>query len=91
MHHAAISALRADETVRLLASHGAPVNVVSHDGTTPLHWAARWGCAAVAVALVEAGAHLGARDAEGLTAVEVAVAEAKDDIAAVLRAAARRR
>jgi hypothetical protein len=58
------------ESVQVLLSVGADVNVQDKNGMTPLMWAARWGDAPRVQALVKAGADVGARDSKGRTALD---------------------
>jgi hypothetical protein len=58
------------ESVQVLLSAGAEVNVQDKNGMTPLMWAARWGDAPRVAALVEAGATVTIRDNSGKTALD---------------------
>ena len=58
------------ESVQVLLSAGAEVNVQDKNGMTPLMWAARWGDAPRVLALVEAGATVTVRDNSGKTALD---------------------
>src|SRR5689334_4686287 len=55
------------ETLRALVQQKADVNAAQADGTTALHWAARWDNAAMADLLIKAGATAGAANREGAT------------------------
>ena len=57
---------------RLLLEHGADVNALSNDSSTPLHFAARRGRIEVVHVLLEHGANAGAEDDNGRTALQVA-------------------
>ena len=50
------------DMVRQLIALGADVNASSDDGMTPLHWAAYYGHADVALVLIHSGANVNARD-----------------------------
>ena len=58
------------ESVQVLLSAGAQVNVQDKNGMTPLMWAARWGDTQRVEALVKAGAKVDARDNAGKTALD---------------------
>ncbi len=62
-------------------------DVTTDDGYTPLHLAALRGHAACAAMLLRRGAALGARDREGLTSRQRAVAGGAHEVVRVLRAA----
>ncbi|BDI28809.1 hypothetical protein CCAX7_008600 [Capsulimonas corticalis] len=73
--------------VHLLAEHGADVNAVeSGFGWTPLHACAEWwNDTQIAGALLEHGADVNARAAQGWTPLRYAVALGRDTMAAFLR------
>jgi len=58
------------DSVQVLLSAGAEVNVQDKNGMTPLMWAARWGDAPRVEALVEAGAKVAVRDNNGKSALD---------------------
>ena len=58
------------ESVQVLLSAGAEVNVQDKNGMTPLMWAARWGDAQRVEALVKAGATVTVRDNSGKSALD---------------------
>jgi ankyrin repeat protein len=64
----------ARESVRLLLSRGADVNVAQDGGYTPLHQAAAHGDAVIVDMLLEAGADPAARTTAGETAADLAAA-----------------
>ena len=88
--HTAV-AFRADPSaVELLIQAGADVNLKtleSFDGWTPLHGAAARGSADVIAVLLKHGADPAARDAKGMTPLQVAERGGFADAAKVLRAA----
>lgn len=55
------------EALRTLIQQKADVNSPQADGTTALHWAARWDDAAMADLLIKAGAKAGAANRQGAT------------------------
>jgi hypothetical protein len=57
-------------SVQVLLSAGAKVNVQDKNGMTPLMWAARWGDAQRVEALVKAGAEVAVRDNKGKSALD---------------------
>ena len=74
-----------------MAAAGAPLGAKDDAGYTPLHWAAEFGRALAASALVDAGAPLELLDRVGLTPRDVAAEHNKGDVLRVLdRAAASR-
>jgi ankyrin repeat protein len=81
--HVAVERQELDEVRRLLREK-ANVNATSCIGATPLHLAAASGDAAVVRELLGAGAALDPRDAEGLTAVQIAIEFRHFDVAALL-------
>ncbi len=75
------------ESVELLVKHKANVNSVNKQGYTPLQLAALSGTMAKAKLLIDAGADLTAKDATGLTALDLANRRSDDtgkEIAALL-------
>lgn len=56
-----------DEALRSLIRQKADVNAPQPDGTTALHWAARWDDLAMAEALIRAGANARAANRDGAT------------------------
>ncbi|MHC5007117.1 MAG: ankyrin repeat domain-containing protein [Planctomycetota bacterium] len=58
------------DSVQVLLSAGADVNVQDKNGMTPLMWAARWGDAPRVEALVKAGAKVAVRDNSGKSALD---------------------
>jgi ankyrin repeat protein len=58
------------DSVQVLLSAGAEVNVQDKNGMTPLMWAARWGDAQRVEALVAAGAKVTVRDNNGKSALD---------------------
>lgn len=77
------------QVIRELAAHGADLNCRSRDkARTPLHLAAALGRMPAAAALVELGADLTAKDAEGRTPLEVAEGAGLAEVASFLRSAA---
>ena len=69
---------------RLLFEHGADVNALSNDRSTPLHFAARDGRIEVVRVLLEHGANAGAEDDYGSTAVQVASNNGHDEVMKLL-------
>ena len=55
------------QTIRALLQQNADVNAAQADGTTALHWAARWNDVETATALTKAGANPQARNRDGAT------------------------
>jgi RNA polymerase sigma factor (sigma-70 family) len=88
--HAALFGRR-PEIVKLLLAHGADVRLpragkgLPRAGWTALHYAAGHGFADLVEPLLERGAAVDARDAEGMTPLEVAQKQGHDGIAAILR------
>jgi uncharacterized protein len=64
---------RSIESVRLLLAAGANVNHTGADGQTAMHGAARWGWTEVVLFLSANNAHAHARDARGLTPLDMAL------------------
>jgi uncharacterized protein len=64
------------ETLKLLLAAGADINGADHLGRTPLLGAAFWGYDDVIRSLVDAGARLDAKDAQGRGAVDYAMGRA---------------
>src|SRR5271155_3786514 len=58
---------RDDDAVRSLLAQKADVKVAQSDGTTALHWAARWDALETAQLLIRAGADPRARNHDGAT------------------------
>ncbi|OAQ60253.1 ankyrin repeats (3 copies) domain-containing protein [Pochonia chlamydosporia 170] len=75
---------RGDEVKNLLGTGMVQVNEACDLGQTALHYAAKYGREDEIRILCEAGADLGARDAEGRTPVEVAVEARKNDVVKLL-------
>lgn len=74
-----------DETVRFLLSDlKVDVNVADRKSNTALHDAARFGHVGVAKILVEHGASLSAKNADGMTPVELAKEYAKNSLIPIL-------
>ncbi len=72
---------------RCLAA-GADANARDEDGTTPLHWVARYGGhAAVAEALLAAGAEVDAEDGYGMTPLHLAARYVNAAVTEILLAA----
>jgi ankyrin repeat protein len=63
---------------RLLLEHGADINALSEDRSTPLHIAARDGRVEVVRVLLEYGANVGLEDGHGRSALQVASNEGHD-------------
>jgi ankyrin repeat protein len=60
------------EAARLLIAAGADVNVRRDNGQTALHGAAQWGWSKFVQFLADNGAELGAKDQNGITALDIA-------------------
>ena len=86
-HHAT---LICEEARKLLLDAGAPVNVATTEGETPLMKAADEGNAATLQLLISAGADVNTVDDEGETALDKAQDEGNRSAARVLRAAGAR-
>jgi ankyrin repeat protein len=90
LHDAALSGNK--EVIEVLLMHGADVNAIdSESRSTPLHYAAEFDRLDAAVALVRHGADMTLKNANGLTALEVARKYNFDDISGFLGSAATRR
>ena len=74
------NSLSLSNVVRLLLEHGADVNALSDDRSTPLHVAAQYGRIEVVRALLEHGANVGMEDDDGKTASQVASDNGHEDI-----------
>src|SRR5436190_1530732 len=60
------------QTVRTLLKQGMDVNARQLDGTTALHWAARWNDLEMVDVLIRAGANVSTRNRIGSTAMMLA-------------------
>lgn len=69
---------RSEKAIRLLLAAGADINRRDKTGQTALHGAARWGWAKVASFLVEQRADLFVKDAQGFTALDVALGKSPE-------------
>jgi ankyrin repeat protein len=69
---------------RLLLEHGADVNALSNDRSTPLHLAAQPGRIEVVRVLLEHGANAAAEDDNGSTALQVASNNGHDEVMKLL-------
>lgn len=67
---------RQADVVKALLDAGAPVNEPLDDGSTPLHWALRFGCEACVPLLLARGADVKVRDEDGNTPLFSASASA---------------
>jgi hypothetical protein len=78
------------DSVQVLLSAGAEVNVQDKNGMTPLMWAARWADAQRVAALVAAGAKVTVRDNSGKTAADWARSRVRkgEETTEILRALA---
>ena len=82
------AARAADSTgVITLLEQGLPANARQADGATALHWAAHWDAAAMADALVRAGAAVDAANDFGVTPLWLACLNGSETLVAVLLAA----
>jgi ankyrin repeat protein len=71
--HVADAVMKRDaQAVRSLLQQKADVNAAQVDGTTALHWAARWNDLDTAASLIRAGANAGAANRYGVTPVSLA-------------------
>ena len=77
------------EVIRELLNAHAYIDAESPNRTTPLMMAARYGSAAAVRALLESGADPTLRNDQGLTAVDFAFRASRQDMAALIAAAAR--
>jgi ankyrin repeat protein len=83
LHDAALSGN--GKVVELLLAHGAEVNAVDpKSGSTPLHYAASFGRLDAVKILVGHGADASRKNAEGLTAAELAVRSGQAEVAKAL-------
>ncbi|MGE0372958.1 MAG: ankyrin repeat domain-containing protein, partial [Gammaproteobacteria bacterium] len=73
------------EAVRLLLARGAAVNLPDRSQSTALHWAANRDHIDIVQALITAGADLGARNAQGMTPMMVAMEKGRNNIALLLQ------
>jgi ankyrin repeat protein len=71
--------------VRLLLERGADINVQSHSGRTPLHWASFNGALEFVHLLLEHGADVEAKDNDGETALQIAAGEGHDEVVELLQ------
>lgn len=80
------SAIRENEIalVRFFLKRGDNMNQINSVGNTPLHQAVLFGRIEIVKMLVEVGALLSVRNAEGKTAFEMANEEGMEDIAQLL-------
>jgi ankyrin repeat protein len=81
-------AAAAERMAQWMLGNGANPNAPQADGLSPLHAAAAAGHAKVVGNLLRKGADAAAKDLDGRTALDVALAKGRDEAAAVLRNAA---
>ena len=80
-----------ENVAKLLIEHGAELSATASDGTTALHCAAVQGRAAVLQLLLDKGADVQSKSNDGMTPFDVATAGSHHQIAAILKAEAKRR
>ena len=64
--------LKGEQAVQTLIAAGVSVNAQNIHGTTPLHWAAHYGCHEIMRMLLKAGAAVNKANNEGITALHIA-------------------
>ena len=71
---------------RVLLQEGVPVDAAQPDGTTALHWAARWNQSEIVTLLLHAGADVDAANRYGVTALSLACLNGSVSVVATLLA-----
>ncbi len=72
---------------RTLLQEGVPVDATQPDGTTALHWAARWNQPGIVTSLLQAGADVDAANRYGVTPLSLACMNGSVSVVATLLAA----
>ena len=84
LHDAALSGNK--ELIEMLLAHGADLSAQDPESkSTPLHYAASFGRLDAVKALVEHGADMSAKNSKGQTALQLAISNQQEEIAAFLR------